>query len=161
MDESHYFKSKLPDTMATDTVPAEEIWRHPDPASTPMWHFIQEVNEKHSLGIQDYQELYKWSIENVGIFWEEVWHFVGVKASQPYDKVRGNAVWCLSMCMQHIKGGKTLVSNPNPAFIYSGFPRSVENADTSPRGAACCVLATEGPCLPLRTRFTCVWLTLT
>lgn len=73
--------------MAIDKGMAEELWRHPDPASTPMWHFIRTVNEKYRLGIQDYQGLYKWSIESVGTFWEELWHFVGVKASRPFDKV--------------------------------------------------------------------------
>lgn len=59
---------------------AEELWRHPDPTGTPMWRFLQRVNEKYALKLEDYQGLYKWSVDNVGLFWEECWDFVGVQA---------------------------------------------------------------------------------
>jgi hypothetical protein len=58
---------------------AEELWRHTDPASTAMWRFIQSVNAKHNLNISDYKGLYRWSIDNVALFWEECWNFVGIK----------------------------------------------------------------------------------
>lgn len=58
---------------------AEELWRHSDPASTAMWRFIQSVNVKHNLNISDYKGLYRWSIDNVALFWEECWNFVGIK----------------------------------------------------------------------------------
>lgn len=66
---------------------AEVLWRHPDPESTPMWRFIQHVNGKYGLRLEGYPGLYKWSIENVAQFWEEVWHFVGIKASKPFEEV--------------------------------------------------------------------------
>ena len=71
----------------TKKSPAEELWRHPDPKSTPMWRFIQHVNEKYGLELDGYPGLYKWSIEHVAQFWEEVWHFVGIKASKPFEEV--------------------------------------------------------------------------
>lgn len=66
---------------------AEELWRHPDPSSTPMWHFIQRVNQKRGLSLSGYPDLYRWSVDRVADFWEDVWHFVGVVASKPYDQV--------------------------------------------------------------------------
>lgn len=65
----------------------EVLWRHPDPKSTPMWKFIQHVNKKYGLRLDDYPTLYKWSIEEVSTFWDEVWQFVGITASKPFDKV--------------------------------------------------------------------------
>jgi hypothetical protein len=65
-----------------------ELWRHPNPTSTPMWRFIQHVNAKYGFQINDYAELYRWSIADVGSFWEEVWHFGGILASQSFEKVR-------------------------------------------------------------------------
>jgi acetoacetyl-CoA synthetase len=59
---------------------AEELWRHPHPASTPMWRFLQYVNEKHGLQLDDYAGLYKWSVDQVGPFWESCWEFVGIQA---------------------------------------------------------------------------------
>ena len=69
----------------------EELWRHPDPTSTPMWQFLQGVNKKHGLQFQNYRDLYKWSVDDVALFWEEVWHFVGVNASIPFDQVRSRS----------------------------------------------------------------------
>ncbi|KAI0481035.1 acetoacetate-CoA ligase [Xylariaceae sp. FL0804] len=72
--------------MTVKLQPAE-LWRHPDPASTPMAHFLRHVREKHNLAINDYPGLYKWSVENVSDFWAEVWDFCRVKASRPYSEV--------------------------------------------------------------------------
>lgn len=68
--------------------PADQLWSHPDPTSTPMWRFLKHVNKKHGLGLDGYPTLYQWSIDNVALFWEEVWHFVGIKASKSFDQVR-------------------------------------------------------------------------
>jgi|SRR3569833_24189 len=76
--------------MATDTVipgALAELWRHPDPASTPMTNFLQHVNSRHGLDLADYAALHKWSIDNVAAFWEDTWHFVGIKAARPFDEV--------------------------------------------------------------------------
>ena len=64
-----------------------ELWRHADPTSTPMWKFLQHVNSRYNLELADYPQLYKWSVENVPLFWEECWHFVGIKTSKPFDYV--------------------------------------------------------------------------
>ncbi|KAI8717757.1 hypothetical protein NCS52_00852700 [Fusarium sp. LHS14.1] len=63
------------------------LWRHPNPESTPMWEFLQHVNKKHGLSLDGYPALYKWSIDEVALFWEEVWHFVGITASKPFNEV--------------------------------------------------------------------------
>lgn len=78
------------DTMGdvVDTSEASDVlWRHPQPASTPMWHFIQHVNERHGLKLQGYPDLYRWSVDNVSAFWEETWDFVGIVASQKAHRV--------------------------------------------------------------------------
>lgn len=64
-----------------------ELWRHPDPGSTRMWGFNYTINTKYNLNLQTYDELYRWSIENIPQFWAETWSFCGVEASQPFQKV--------------------------------------------------------------------------
>lgn len=67
-----------------------ELWRHPDPTSTAMYKFLQHVNATYNLALTDYPGLYKWSVENVADFWKECWHFIGIKASQPFTEVLPN-----------------------------------------------------------------------
>lgn len=49
--------------------------------------FISLVNRKHGLKIGSYDQLYKWSIEDIPDFWAAMWEFGEVKASRGYDVV--------------------------------------------------------------------------
>jgi len=49
--------------------------------------FINFVNKKHGLKIGSYDQLYKWSIENIPDFWADMWKFGCIKASREYDQV--------------------------------------------------------------------------
>jgi acetoacetyl-CoA synthetase len=49
--------------------------------------FIDFVNKRHCLAIESYDQLYKWSIENIPDFWGAVWEFSDIKASSQYDTV--------------------------------------------------------------------------
>lgn len=64
-----------------------ELWRHPNPTTTRMWEFMQIVNENNQVKLRTYEELYQWSIKNIGRFWEETWNFTGITASKKWDKV--------------------------------------------------------------------------
>ncbi|MHA2425262.1 MAG: acetoacetate--CoA ligase [Candidatus Thorarchaeota archaeon] len=44
--------------------------------------FIDSVNTKYKLNIHGYNELYKWSIENIEEFWRMVWEFGDIQAYQ-------------------------------------------------------------------------------
>ncbi|KAI0118594.1 acetoacetate-CoA ligase-like protein [Nemania sp. FL0031] len=74
--------------MTIDQKPTPtELWRHPDPQSTPMSAFLRHVRDKYQLDINDYPGLYQWSTEHSSDFWGEVWHFCGIRASTPYSQV--------------------------------------------------------------------------
>ena len=75
--------------MATNGTSAEdtELWRHSDPHSSQMYAFLQHVSKKHQLDIKDYDGLYQWSIDHPAAFWEEIWHWTGIKAHKQYDSV--------------------------------------------------------------------------
>jgi acetoacetyl-CoA synthetase len=49
--------------------------------------FISFVNSKYALKINNYRELYEWSVENVEDFWAAMWKFGEIKASREYDAV--------------------------------------------------------------------------
>ncbi len=52
-----------------------------------MTRFIEFVNKKYDLRISSYNQLYNWSVENIPDFWDAMWEFGGIIASQGYDKV--------------------------------------------------------------------------
>lgn len=64
------------------------LWTHPDPDSSRMAGFMHRVNAKYNLKLRTYPELYKWSIDNIGLFWGEVWDSTGIVAEWGFDEVR-------------------------------------------------------------------------
>lgn len=69
-----------------------ELWRHPEPQKSQLYEFQQHVRQKHNIQGNSYNDLYEWSVASPADFWEEVWHYTGIKASKPYDQVITSAV---------------------------------------------------------------------
>jgi acetoacetyl-CoA synthetase len=59
-------------------------------ASANLTAFIRHVQDRWKPPISDYVSLYRWSIDKPELFWEAVWEFCGVIASQPWDRVVSN-----------------------------------------------------------------------
>ena len=45
------------------------------------------INQKFTLYLSEYAELYQWSIDNIPQFWAAIWDFAEIQASQPYEEV--------------------------------------------------------------------------
>ena len=52
-----------------------------------MFVFQEHINLKYDLSIKCYPELHKWSIDNIDIFWKEVWDYSKLIYSKPYTNV--------------------------------------------------------------------------
>lgn len=52
-----------------------------------MTRFMNFVNQEYSLGISTYEELYKWSIENIPDFWAAMWSFGEIVHSETCGNV--------------------------------------------------------------------------
>ncbi len=52
-----------------------------------MARFMDWVAERHGVEIEDYQGLWRWSVDELEQFWADVWEFTGVIASKPYERV--------------------------------------------------------------------------
>ncbi len=65
------------------------IWEPSEEQKTRanMTRFISFANEKYGIAIDSYDELYRWSIENIPDFWAAMWEFSSIKASHGYDRV--------------------------------------------------------------------------
>lgn len=66
---------------------SQKLWEHSDPTSTRTFEFKRLIETKYNTKLQTYENLRLWSINNLNPFWEEVWHFTGIKASTPFSKV--------------------------------------------------------------------------
>lgn len=52
-----------------------------------MTRFMEFVNQKYGKPFRTYNELYRWSIEDISGFWESMWEFGEIKASTKYETV--------------------------------------------------------------------------
>ncbi|GFU34147.1 acetoacetyl-CoA synthetase [Nephila pilipes] len=52
-----------------------------------MKKFKKVIEDKYLVKLGDYEDLYKWSIENICEFWAEIWDFLGVIFSKRFNKV--------------------------------------------------------------------------
>jgi len=64
------------------------LWRPQDPQSARTHQFRRKINSLHTLSLQTYEELWKWSTENIGDFWNAVWDETGVIGTKGDNKVR-------------------------------------------------------------------------
>jgi acetoacetyl-CoA synthetase len=48
---------------------------------------MRETSEKHGVTLDDYDDLWKWSISEPAKFWEDTWHYTDIKAHTSYDQV--------------------------------------------------------------------------
>src|SRR6185295_2864815 len=49
--------------------------------------FINFVNEKEGKRFSVYEEMYRWSIQNIPAFWEAFWQFCELKTSRTFTTV--------------------------------------------------------------------------
>lgn len=67
----------------------QPLWQ-PSAASiqaSPLQAFMQRVNKKYNLDLQDYAQTYAWSNNNSADFWNELWDFAGLVAEHKGARV--------------------------------------------------------------------------
>ena len=52
-----------------------------------MTRFMRWVAERRGRELADYDDLWRWSVNEIEEFWADIWEFCGVRASQPYERV--------------------------------------------------------------------------
>jgi acetoacetyl-CoA synthetase len=52
-----------------------------------MTRFMRWVGERRGRAFADYEELRRWSVDELEEFWASIWEFFGVRASRPYTQV--------------------------------------------------------------------------
>jgi acetoacetyl-CoA synthetase len=64
-----------------------------------MTHFMAWAGARHGREFHDYDELWRWSVNELEQFWGDIWEYCGVRASVPYERVLASrampgARWC-------------------------------------------------------------------
>ncbi len=57
---------------------------------TQMYQFMKMINERFNCSYSRYEELYRWSVDNIPEFWAAMWDFAQIKFSAPYTEVVDN-----------------------------------------------------------------------
>jgi acetoacetyl-CoA synthetase len=52
-----------------------------------MTRFIRYLGERDERELRSYEELWRWSVDELEQFWASVWDFCGVQSSRPYERV--------------------------------------------------------------------------
>jgi acetoacetyl-CoA synthetase len=55
-----------------------------------MARFMEWAGERRGRPFADYEELWRWSVDELEDFWASIWEFCGVRASKPYERVLGS-----------------------------------------------------------------------
>ena len=66
--------------------------------TTEVGRYLAWLERERGLVFRDYQELWRWSVDDLAGFWSSIWEFFEVKASAPYSAVLASdampgAVW--------------------------------------------------------------------
>ena len=54
---------------------------------TNLHRFMNRINQQFGKDFTGYEQLYRWSVENIADFWGSMWDFAKIIASKPYDRV--------------------------------------------------------------------------
>jgi acetoacetyl-CoA synthetase len=52
-----------------------------------MARFMEWAGKRRGASFADYEELWRWSVDDLEGFWAAIWEFCGVRASKPYERV--------------------------------------------------------------------------
>jgi acetoacetyl-CoA synthetase len=77
--------------MASADLP-HALWEPPQEQlkDVEMTRFMEWAGERRGASFAGYDELWRWSVDDLEGFWAAVWEFCGVRASKPYERVLGS-----------------------------------------------------------------------
>ena len=54
------------------------LWLPINPYGTRTFRFRDTISAKYGISLSSYEDLYKWSVENIADFWSTVWDETGI-----------------------------------------------------------------------------------
>ncbi|WP_129358488.1 MULTISPECIES: acetoacetate--CoA ligase [Micrococcaceae] len=76
---------------ATEQTPREHVFlwgpSREQVEKSRMYDFARWAEKKHSIKVPDYVSLHRWSVDNLEEFWQDIWDYFGVVATQTAEEV--------------------------------------------------------------------------
>ncbi|XP_049554558.1 acetoacetyl-CoA synthetase isoform X3 [Orcinus orca] len=79
--------SKEPRGGREEILECQVMWEPDSKKNTQMDRFRAVVGAAYGLALENYDDLYHWSVESYSDFWAEFWKFSGIVFSHTYDEV--------------------------------------------------------------------------
>ncbi|KAF9897504.1 hypothetical protein BX616_005487, partial [Lobosporangium transversale] len=126
-----------------------KMWEPSNLDSTEMEKFRIYINQKHSLALANYHDLWKWSVDEIEKFWTAVWDYTHVIASIPPSGpvVDGSApmdtfpIWFKSARLNFAENALWCKDTTKTAIIATGelqeTPRRISYAELYTRVRQC------------------------
>ncbi|KAI1308708.1 hypothetical protein EDD11_004249 [Mortierella claussenii] len=76
----------MPATISHGMEPnPRKMWEPSNVDSKEMDKFRVYINQKHSLALETYDDLWQWSVDEIELFWTAVWEYTNIIASTPHS----------------------------------------------------------------------------
>ena len=68
------------------------LWRPPADLHerSEIGRYLSWLREHRALAFEDYEALWRWSVNDLDGFWSSIWDFYGIRAHTRYDRVLGS-----------------------------------------------------------------------
>ena len=110
----------------------QQLWRPPADwlAEANVTSYSNWLARTRGLQFDDYQDLWRWSVEHLDDFWASIWEYFDVRSSTPYDCVLANrempgAEWFPGAKLNYAEHIFRSRRDDVPALVYSGEDREL------------------------------------
>ncbi len=93
---------------------------------TNLHRFMQFVNARLGVDFQDYDALYRWSVDDIPAFWGALWDYFDIQCSRPYDAVVDDlgrfpgARWFCGAKLNYAENMLRFSGKKGPVIIFRG-----------------------------------------
>jgi acetoacetyl-CoA synthetase len=71
---------------------ASPLFRPSHPEHSATFRFLARINQSLGLSLVSYSDLYKWSIDNIDLFWSSVWDYTDILGEKGANVVQNDAL---------------------------------------------------------------------
>jgi len=104
----------------------EKLWDPPAELveRARLTEFMRWLATERGLKLDDYDELWRWSVEEIEAFWASIWDFFEVQADGGYDRVLGSrempeAEWFAGARLNYAEHVFTGTEDAEPAILHA------------------------------------------